>query len=39
MNERDELIYELMNMTPEQIKRFLAHPTVVEIMNETKKGQ
>lgn len=36
MNATEKLIYTIVNMTPEQLEKFLTHPTVVEILGETK---
>ena len=38
MNATQELIDRIVNMTPEQLEKFLTHPTVIEIMSESKKG-
>ena len=38
MNATQELIERIVNMTPEQLERFLAHPTVIEVLGETKIG-
>lgn len=34
----DELIDILQNMTPEQMQRMLAHPAVVQIMDDFRNG-
>ena len=34
----DELIDILQSMTPEQIQRMLAHPAVVQIMEDSRNG-
>ena len=38
MNAREELIERIKAMTSEQIKEFLNHPTVFEIISKTEKG-
>lgn len=38
MSATQELIDRIVNMTPEQLEKFLTHPTVIEILGETNIG-
>jgi len=38
MNAYEELINCLLDMTPEQLRQFMEHPTTQQIMAESGKG-